>query len=190
MNYFVINTSPSEDRSLCFLEYSPEGTGDYTHRMAMGDAMGDRYPKNAKVYLTKTYPGTKLASLLGNLDSFLIVERSLKEVFAATGVPMECLPFTLHDHKKKVLSRDFFIINPLGTFDCVDRKKSQIEYDGDDVVGINKLVLDPKKLKDAPDFFRIPEAPFEYFISQNLLKKLQALKPTNVFLKDVDKLVT
>ena len=189
MNHFVINTFPSADRSLCFLNYPPDGTANYSHRMAMGHAMGDKYPHNAKLYLDKKSPGTRLASLLGNTGSYLVVERALKDVFEATKVPMECLPFTLYDHKKKVLTRDYFIINPLGTFDCVDRKKSKIEFDGDDVVSIDKLVLDPKKMKNAPDIFRIPEEPQEYFVSQGLARKLQALKPTNFFLKDVDKLV-
>ena len=87
-------------------------------------------------------------------------------------------------------SRDYFIVNPLGTFDCLDRKKSEIQFEGDEIVGIDKIVLDSKKMKDAPDIFRLPEAPSEYFVSQRLVTKLQSLKPTNLYLRNIDEIRT
>lgn len=41
------------------------------------------------------------------------------------GVAIECLPFTLIDHKKRPYSTGYCIVNPLGGVDCVDVAASQ-----------------------------------------------------------------
>ena len=68
-------------------------------------------------------------------------------------------------------------------------KRSDIEYLGDtktDVVGVNKFVLDPKKMTDMIHLFRVPEDREQYFISEHLAKTFQDHNLTNVFLLEVD----
>jgi hypothetical protein len=185
MDFFRINTSPTVDMSYCILHREPEGTNMYTHRMGKGYAMGDKYPQDAKWYMSDKFPGIKLPSLIANTGTYIVVERRLKEVFERTGVPMECLPFTLYDHKKREASRDYFILNPLGTFDCLNLEKSEIEYSKEvpgEIVGIDKYVLDSQKLRSAPDFFRIKEDPYVKVLSHKLVDELRQLDPTNVYL--------
>jgi hypothetical protein len=189
MDYYEIDTMPSQDRAFVFLDNEPVGTNMFTHRMAMGFAMGDKYPSDAKIFMNDRHPGLKLPHLIGNTNRFLIVNSPLKALFQATGLPMECLPFTLMDHKKREASRDYFIINPLGTFDCMDLKKSEIEWSKEEpgeIVGVDRTVLDPKKLEAAPDFFRIKEIPTAYVVSARLAAEFQKLQPTNVFLTKLD----
>jgi hypothetical protein len=186
MLFFSIDVCPSKDPSFAFMDEAPVGTEMDSYRMSKGLPMGDRFPKKAKVYLQKKSPGTKLPSLIGNTYSFLVVNRPVMEVLRATGVPMECLGFTLHDQKKRPLSADYFIVNPLGTFDALHEKKSKVAYEGDDVVGIDKLVLDARKLAEAPDLFRLKEDPYRYVVSHRLADKLKALKPTNVYLEQLE----
>jgi hypothetical protein len=129
-------------------------------------------------------PGIKLPSLIGNTNDFLIVKRELKMVFEESGVALECLPFTLFDHKKREASRDYFIINPLGTFDCLDLQKSVVVYSKQKpgaIVSVRTPRLDPRKVASAPDFFRIQEVPYAYVISARLAAQIQALQPTNFY---------
>jgi hypothetical protein len=111
----------------------------------------------------------------------------MRGVLETTQTPMECLPFTLFDHRRRVASRDYFIINPLGTFDCLNTSKSEIVYSDDppgEVVAVRKHVLDPRKVGAAPDIFRVKEEPEMIVISARLatqIKKLDPL-PTNVYL--------
>ncbi|OJH39240.1 imm11 family protein [Cystobacter ferrugineus] len=159
----------------------------YSHRMGQGHPMGDKYPQNAEWQMSDRYGGTKLASLIAS--HYLVVERKLKEVFERTGVPMECLGFTLYDHKRQVASRDYFLINPLGTFDCLNLEKSEIEYSDEtpgEIIGIDKYVLDRNKLRSAPDFFRIKEDPYVYVLSHKLVDELKQLNPTNVYLTQLE----
>ncbi len=184
MDYYRINLMPSVDSSLCFLDYPPKGTGMFTHRMAGGHAMGEKYPADAQIYMDDRNPGTKLSSLIGNTNRFLIVRREIKEVLEKTGVPLECLPFTLFDHKKREASRDYFIVNPLGTFDCLDLQRSEIVYDDEEpheIVRVKKPRLDRKKLENAPGLFRIQEIPHAYVISARVAAEIQKLQPTNFY---------
>ena len=106
---------------------------------------------------------------------------------------MEVLKFTLFDQKNRPLSDDYWIINPIGTVDCVDKKKSEIEYldePGDPyhgaVVGVDKYVLDPRKLKAAPSLFRVPEESNEYFFKEDLHDKLMQKEFTNFVFEEIE----
>jgi hypothetical protein len=99
---------------------------------------------------------------------------------------IEILPFTLFNHRQRVHSKDYWIINPLGTFDCVNKDASDIEYLDDEVVGVDKYVFESQKLKNAPELFRVPEDPTEYFISETLAKAFQKKKFTNIFLSEIE----
>jgi hypothetical protein len=186
VNYYEINTMPLVDPSYCFLDGEPKGTNMFTHRMAGGYAMGDKYPADAKMYMEAENPGTELPSLIGNTNDFLIVTKAIQEILKATGVDMECLPFTLYDHKKREASRDYFIVNPLGTFDCMNLKASELEYSGEDIVGVDRIVLSRKKLESAPDFFRIQEVPDAYVISARVAAEIQKLQPTNFYITKME----
>ena len=187
MDYFSITKGPTVDRSLCMLEREPQGLRMFSHRMGKGYAMGDKYPQDAVWQMSGKYGGTKLDSLIAS--HYLVVERKMKEVFERTGVPMECLNFTLLDHKGQVASRDYFLLNPLGTFDCLNLEKSTIEYSNEmpgEIIGIDNYVLDSNKLRNAPDFFRIKEDPYVYVLSHKLVDELQQLNPTNVYLTKLE----
>ncbi|MFY0562746.1 imm11 family protein [Archangium lansingense] len=186
MNYFILNLMPLVDKSYCVLGDLPDNLLSFSNRLSRGRPMGNDYPKDPQWRMSDTYGGIKLPSLIANTDSILVVERPLKEVFEATGVAMECLPFVLVNHKGRVASRDYFIVNPLGNLDCLNLEKSEIEWLDDDVVGIEKFVLDTEKVKDAPDMFRVKEDRETIVISHRLADELKKVKPTNVFLFDVE----
>ena len=63
-------------------------------------------------------PGVKLPSLIGNTISYLIVNAEMKDTIIEycpeDEVDIEILPFTLINHKKRVHSKDYWIINPIG----------------------------------------------------------------------------
>lgn len=183
MDYFLINTMPSENPEYCFLDNVPKGTEDFTYRMSKGKMMGDDYPKNAKIYMDDDNSGIKLPSLIGNTNSFLIASKEVKEVIESLNSdPTEYLSFDLYNHKKRIASKNYFIINPLIILDCLNIEKSEIEWEEDEVVGIDKFILDPDKLKSAPDIFRIKEEPFRYVISHKLALELQKINATNIYL--------
>jgi hypothetical protein len=196
MKYFRLNVlGNNKDKSLVMITKPPVNMGLDDYCMAEGELVGDQYPKEAQIYLQPEKPGIKLSSFIGNTKSYLIVNTEMKDVIMEftqqKEKEIEVLPFTLYDHKKRVLSQDYWIINPVGTFGCVNRKASVIRYLEEDdpqseIVSVKKYVFDPRKLKNAPDLFRVPESPSEYFFSERLVKKFKEKNFTNIFLFEIE----
>jgi len=196
MRFFNIDTLGNlDDRSLCILDAVPEGIGAKYSRLARGRTIAADFPANASIRMTPDRTGIKLASLIGNTNSFLIVHRDVKDVIAAEHQrrgdrwPIEYLPFTLVNHKGRPHSADYVLVNPIGVVDCADLAASQIELfegDRDKVVSIERLVLDPEKLQDAPPLFRIRETPGQYTVDEALAAALQAKGFSNVMLTPIE----
>ncbi len=191
MRYFILETlGDDQDKSLAFIDKSPGDLGIYDYCMARGEVVVDHYPTEARVYLQPESPGGKLCSLIGNTLGYLIVSTEMKTVIEQMYKgKMELLPFTLYNHKGRVHSRDYWIINPIGSIDCLDKEASQIKYlnsSKKEVIAVDKFVLDPRKLSMEPDVFRVPEDLTRYFISARLGKAFQERGFTNIFLIEVD----
>lgn len=182
MNYFILNLIPMVDLSYCTMGDLPDSIRGKSYKMTRGLAMGADYPANTEWRMSDTYGGIKLPSLVSNTDNILVVERKLKDIIEATGISMECLPFVMLNHKGREASRDYFIINPLGNRDCLNLEVSEIEWEGDEVVKLEKAVLDPEKLQDTPAIFRIKEEREQIVISHQLADALKAVNPTNIYL--------
>ena len=193
MKYFMVDTlGDDQDRLLAFIDDPPDGLGLYTYCLTKGVPIANRYPEDAGIYLQPESPGIKLSSLLGNTQRYLIVHNDMKNIIEKyCDCKMEILPFTLYDHKRRVLSKEYWIVNPLGTFDCVDKDKSEIVYLDNtkaDVVTVDRFVFEAQKLAEAPDLFRVPEYPTRYFISEDLAKAFQDENFTNIFLLEIDQM--
>lgn len=182
MNYFSVNLMPMVDLSYCTMGDLPDSIRGKSFRMNRGLAMGADYPAAPEWRMSDKYGGIKLPSLVSNTDSILVVERKLKDIIEATGVSMECLPFVMINHKGREASRDYFIINPLGNRDCLNLEASEILWEGDEVVELEKAILDPEKLRDAPAIFRIKEDREQIVISHQLADALKGANPTNIYL--------
>jgi hypothetical protein len=191
MNYFQINLMPRENSEYCFLHAYPEGLGIHTYKLAEGEPVGAEYPTDACIYMDPKEKGIELPSLIGNTCSMLLVDRPTKEVIEQINkAQTQYLPVKIYNHKKRLASADYFIVNPLGTYDCLDTKQSGIEYEDGEVVDVDEeaLVLDRKKMKKAPALFRVREDPGIYVVSEDIVDAWIALepRPTNVNLWDLD----
>lgn len=185
--FFLVDTMAATSRDLCFLRDVPEGTDDISYRMAKGFRMGADHPTDARVAMTRDKPGFQLASVIGNTNAFLIVDKRLRDVIGAARLgEVEFLPLAIVDHKKRIASRDYFVVNPIGGFDCIDRAASDIEWLGDEVVEATKYVFDRAKTAAAPDLFRIRETPRVYVMSAALASACQAAGATNLVLTPVE----
>ena len=187
---FQIETCPTEDFSLCVLSGAPKGTVTLNHRMSRGYPMGADYPSDAQWAMCERYKGIKLSTLITCVSGILVLAKQAMEVLQDTGVTMECLPFTLLNHKGRVASRDYFIVNLLGTLDCLDIEKSDIEWlddqVGGEVIHVYDHVLDPRKIAGAPPVFRTKEDPYCIVLNETVAEKLRAPKPTNLYLTELE----
>jgi len=153
--------------------------------MAEGESIIDEWPEHARLDMDKSEPGIRLADLIGNTQSYLILSKRVKEVIESM-IPkdVEYLPVEIFNHKGRLASKDYFIVNPIGAVDCLHLKKSKIIYDepgSDEIIDIDEFVLDKKKLKNVPHLFRIKEDPGEYVMSQALALEFKKHQFTNIY---------
>lgn len=186
MRFFKLSCmGDPDDDNLCFLDNFLDEHEGLSARAALGRRFGKDYPKDAKLFMNRENPGIKLSPLLGNSRNMIVGSRDFKEALEKHCTnQIEYLPFTLYDHRKRVHSRDYFIINPIGTFDCLDFKESVIKWDDeapDEIISIHKTVLDRKKMKDAPQFFRIDRAPTAYVVGLEVAREFKARNFSNIF---------
>lgn len=190
MKYFELDTLGDEqDKELVFIEQEPEGLDGFGFRLAEGDPTDDIYPAEARIYLDPYSPGLKLTSLLGNSIGYLLVHTALADRLRKHDMTsVEFRPVSLYNQRRRLHSKDYWIVNPLRLIDCLDRKASRIQYASSDptqIVGIDELVFDARRLEGAPDLFRIPEQRMSYFVSERLAQGLQGQGFDNLFLREI-----
>lgn len=182
MDFYRINTAPIVEKEYCVIMDAPLGTSPRDYKMSLGERMGDDYPPDARVCMSNRYPGARLSTVLANTRSLLIVSRDVKDTIEGVCTnEIEYLPVSVHTRRKQLASRDYFIINPIGTVDCLNLQHSRIEWHGSEVVAVEEHVLDAAKTVSAPDLFRVREDPRTYLISARLGKALAALAPSNFY---------
>ncbi|MDI7216591.1 hypothetical protein QMN07_03530 [Leptospira santarosai] len=190
MKFFLVDTlGDSNDDSLVWIEDYVKGLEMDDWDTKTGVSVADTWPGDASIYLRKRSrkagPG-RLTDLLSTIKNNLFVSPLLRETIAkhCRGIRVEYLPFQLFDHNKRLRSSDYVIVNPIGTFDCLDLKASDILWDEDEpneALDVHKPVLSKKKLKDAPPLFRIQENPAMYVINQPLAIEIYNIDYSNFF---------
>lgn len=179
----------ADDARLCFFSSVPKGMEAVDYRLRFGDEVSSAYPQDAKLHMERRYPGVRLASYIGNTKGMILVSPELREVIEkhCAGASFEYLPVTIMDHKKRPHSSDYTIVNPVGVFDCVDAKASEIAYTSNGKVArIHKLVLSGKKLAAAPQLFRVDLWPPMYILGPSLVDEIRAGGFTNVVLDELE----
>lgn len=189
MKFFELETlGDLNDSELLFLDQEPEVMGLDGYCLAAGEPIGSAYPADVKIQPSEERTGIQLCSLLGNNFNYLIVSGAMKELIAqhCAKAAIEYLPFTLMDHRGRVRSRDYFFVNPLGGIDAVDVDASDIKYHRSGaIVGIRKLVLDSRKLREAPGLFRLKQDLQLYVVSEPLARAFQERGFTNLMLREL-----
>jgi len=195
MKLYKLDTlGDDQDNSLAFINDVPDGVDLYSSLLGDGERISSHYPDDAKIRLLKRSPGLKLCSFIGNTECMLVVADPVRDLIeSACECEMEILKFTLLNQKGRLHSSDYWIINPIGTTDCVNREASDIEFldaPGDHyhgaVVDVDEYVIDKKKLTTAPNLFRVPENPEEYFFKEPLFDEIRKREFTNFVFEEIE----
>lgn len=154
-------------------------------KVGNGESVSASWPSDASIHLRKT-SGRKLADVLGTITNTLFVSRRFQATLEQFIAPnsTEFLPVKIFDHRKRIISEDHVIANPLGTFDCLDLEASKVLWHPekpDTVVRVRKAVLSARKIEVAPPFFRIKNASTRHVVTSEPAKALYAAKMTNLY---------
>src|SRR5439155_15397562 len=93
-----------------------------------------------------------LLDSISNHEGVQLMSPKLRDFLRGQDVPeTEFLPVAILDHKGRVASKDFSILNCLRVVDCVDQEKSDFRWNGLDPpqMVVSEMVLNPDSLGDA-----------------------------------------
>lgn len=178
--FYRIDLTDFEDSTYCYLKDEPDELfkDSIGYGLSIGESQINKYPqKPVQAKMHDTRGGLVLTERLANSDSHLIVSKKLKNIIANfdNNGDIEFFPLGILDRKNRLASDDYFYVNPLGTFDCLDQHLSKVSYHRKKVIGVDKMVLSPEKLKSAPCIFRLTEEPQGIFISLALANALASV---------------
>ncbi|MBL8952316.1 MAG: hypothetical protein JNK82_16170 [Myxococcaceae bacterium] len=135
--------------------------------------------------LDETHGGLELPDYVSNTVNMLVLRRRCAEAIAtqfAIG-DHERLAARLINEKQRVHAEDYEICNPLGSFDCVDQKRSDMQP-GPWVNPYGKWYLSRALLPADRDLFRVDHVG-GYFFTERLVAFVRARGFTNFAFKPV-----
>jgi hypothetical protein len=119
----------------------------------------DQWPEDVVCKMSPKYP--KDIQLADNLYGcgLTIVSARLKERIAPgeDGGQIEFLPVTVLNHKERIASKDYYLVNPVGSVDCIDIEKSGVVWNAIDSTSISafqQLALKEDAVPPAVAVFR------------------------------------
>lgn len=188
MNYLVWAASPVG--GYCFFKCLKNVFDVY--ELKEGISRTENFPSNACFHMDDSHPKQKkLADNVANLDRFPVVFKKLKE-FIASREPTstEFLPVTIYNHKGRVASNEYFIINPLKIQDCINLEKSGVVWnaiDPESISGWSRLVIDIDRIDKNLLFFRPKYKPNAVMVRRDLAKEISNEGFTGIYFYEVDK---
>jgi hypothetical protein len=147
--------------------------------LAEGVPLLKEWPGDVFCKMSPKYP--KDIRLTDNLHggSYPVISKGLKEKIAALAgaSSIEFLPVTIFNHKGRVASKDYFILNPVGSVDCIDLEKSGVTWnaiDETDISHFEQLVLKRKTVPAEVSVFRLKHQTGTILVRRSLAKQLSS----------------
>jgi hypothetical protein len=107
----------------------------------------------------------------------IVVSKLLLDCFRMAGVDnFEIWEARLHEPKTNRTWENYFIFNEIGLINAMSMSASKYHVIMDGVYAIRKIAFDSKKTKDKK-MFRIPQSPFDLYISQDVIDVMDKFSP-------------
>jgi len=150
-----------------------------SYETSQGISRAADFPDDAAFRMSPEFPkDVKLADNCKNLESVIVVSPTLRDWLTSQQPPsVEVLPVTIINHKGKVASSDYAIVNPLSIQDCIDKQNSNLMWNKIDpnfISTIFKLVLLPDRIDARFPMFRLQHEPTVVCVHKSLVEKIKA----------------
>ena len=150
-----------------------------TYLLSQGVPLAATFPDNVETSMDDDFKkATALTDDHKNSDRVKVCSPRLVKFLQERKVEnVEYLPITIRNHKGKVASTEYCIVNPVGLVDALDLKASQPRYNSmnkDQIDGVEKLVLDPGRIDPKRKVFRLAGLYFPVLIAGDLADAIKA----------------
>lgn len=149
------------------------------------------FPESACFHMDPAHKkAVKLADQLYNRDGLPVVSSRVKAFIEGKRIDsIEFLRVSIFDHKGRVSSEDYWIMNPLDVQDCIDTKNSKIVWNAikkEMIASCEKLVLDTKHIDPRTVILRPKHLERVIVVRGDLAKGLADQRFTGVDVCDLD----
>jgi hypothetical protein len=136
----------------------PDSIGSIQHKLVFGEPAGGDLKDLDVVFDLSVDHGVKLIDSIPNTLNILVVSGRLRSLLESTGGAIEFYPVRIRNLKGRMVKDSYYIANPIGWVDCMDRARS--DFDESPVVRgqvrrFRRLVLNDQKIPDDRQLFRL-----------------------------------
>ena len=186
MDYFIWKALFEDGYCVC---RSLEGFED-AHKLKRGTPVAGYFPDDALFRMDSDFPkDIKLADNVRNGGGFILVSKALKVIIEQNNENnVEYLPIKIINHKGRVASNDYFVINPLDIRDAIDLDRSKIVWNNinpEIISSCKKLVLKEEKIPPNFKIFRIKYFYRRVLLSYDLVELIKRSGFSGIALVDV-----
>jgi hypothetical protein len=154
--------------------------------LAKGVALANNWPSDATFSMSPDYPTDMKLSDQVFGGSYRVVSIRLKEALSSIDESsnIEFLPVSILNHKGRLASKDYFIMNPLDSIDCINQDESGVIWNKIDTSMISsceKLVLKEDAIPEGSVMFREKFMRNTILIRRDIADKLLSTEMSGLF---------
>jgi len=159
--------------------------------MVRGQPLARKRPKPYTYSMDEEYRrNVKLTDSLRNDQDTIVASPRLRDMLAARlGTAIEALPVWIKDHKGRIASKEYSIMNVLDLQDCLAEQQSSPFYgtvDGKQMIlAVDPLTIQPSKLDGDSRLFRVSSFTQPIVAREYLVEELRAAKIVGVDFNEV-----
>lgn len=181
VEYWIARTVVQKDS--CVVGPDPVYAGKAVE-IAYGQPAIAGYPDGLQLPMVQSVPGKRTPDALHNRMSFLLASDRLADLLRSElDSTVEYLRFELRDHRDRPVRGFGFIVNIVGTVDCVDAAQTRGRRSAmkpDLLMSINLLTLDLAKVPPDAKLFRIKDKPDVLIMRSDLKANLESAGMTGL----------
>ena len=162
------------------------------YELAVGIPRADRFSPEAAYRMDPRHPrDVRLPDAIRSTDGAAvpIVSPALRaEVKRAEPAGVEFLPVTIYDHKGRVATDAYTVMNPTLILGALDLDAMDVEWSplaADTIDSCEGIVLDPTAVADAPALFRIQRMENTVVIRRDLAEALKEEGLTGLYFTEL-----
>jgi len=172
----------------CVLDYMDGYEDDF--KLFKGISVSKEWPGDVSFPMDDDFKKLiKLSDHLDNQQSFIIASPKLRNVFEDENVKyVEYLAIKVLNHKNRIASDDYCIVNSVTTQDCMDVEKSGVTWNRivpEDIQKADHLTLDEAKIKTDATLFRVKGIRNAVFVRDDLAEKISERECTGMEFRDI-----
>ena len=161
-----------------------------SHKLKRGISIGEYFPADALFRMDPDFPkDIKLSDNIRNKGGFMLVSKEIKELIEREHVNnSEYLSVKIINHKGRVASENYFIINPLGIYDAIDLDSSSVKWNNinpEEISTCLKLILKKEYIPADAKMFRLKYFSRHVVLRRDLAEQIKNGSFTGISFTDV-----